>query len=550
MSFLRIPTYVFITLSFIIYTTHSYGNDRDTHHSQISLDDFPNPLVPDNIPLCGRGHKSFICDPKQLLNGKILDEIDNILSNATESNLVWCSTITEQIEGQKPKFIANPNEKTRDNYSGLEIGIAIIDSFRRFPHDRLRRSDDIPKKCTIYGKSIHDQWGVGQAGCNNAALIFININDRYLYVSTGSGIKKLINDDFIEKFIIPKYIRPLMRAGKYGKAVKLIVESIIEILRCSDDLKNNKLYQEYMDFITPGAFLGILYETWFIIILVACGVGYLGYKFYSERDYRECERKLAQLYAQKQAKKFAGTSCPICLEEFPPVDDTENVRETAILICGHKFCKNCLDGWFNSQSATNQKCPICRHDRDDWSAVRGEQKHDEKQDEKQDDLDEKSHDDFDHGSGGTGTGTGGGSAYKSSSSDNFYDNQQSETNTNTNTNMNGGDGFGFRRRRGNRYGYGGMGMSDWMFQQEMMFRMSRMRYYYPRYVTRDMTDRWNRPGYSGSYTGDNGFRRANPNYRPPRSTGSSQSGWGSSRSSGFSFGGGSSSGGGGGGGGW
>merc|ERR1712096_501494 len=115
-----------------------------------------------------------------------------------------------------------------------------------------------------------------------------------------------------------------------------------------------------------------------------------------------------------------------------------------------------------------------------------------------------------------------------------------------------GQSNGMRNRNRNGHGAGGgvgMGMNDLLFQAELMFRMRRIRYMYPRYVSRDMVDRWSRPNYRGSYTSDTSFVRNNPNYRPPASARSGST-WSSGRSSGFSFGGGSSSGGGGGGGGW
>ena len=518
-------------------------NSQKTHH-QISLDEFPNPFNENSIELCGRGQKSFICDPNQYINTRLADSIDDIIYNATQSNLVWCSI---KPSSENPgELVTNSQSETRQNYDGLEIGIAIISSFRSYPHRRYRHDDDIQKKSKVYAKSIHDQWGVGIAGCNNALMIFITIQDRYLYVSTGSGIKKIIKDDFVDKFLIPKHVRPMMKKSKYGEAIKFIVESIVDILRNSDNLDNHPLYQSYIDYTTPTTFFGITLESWFFIILIICGISYLIYKFHSEKDYRACERELAALHAAKQSKKFNQTSCPICLQDFPNtsnsnsnVNNGDNERETAILICGHKFCKDCLDQWFNVQSSSNQKCPICRHDRDDWSPARGEteQKIDA-DDEKKGDNDND--DDRKHDNVGSGTSSSSGYG-KTSTSDNFYQNDNGSST--------------FRRRHGynnnnhNNNNYGGMDMNDWMFQQELLFRMRRIRYFYPRYVNDEMVNRWSRPGYSGSFTRDSSFVRNNPNYVPP-TTRSGSSSWGSSRSSFSGFGGGSSAGGGGGGGGW
>lgn len=524
----------------------------------LTLDDFPNPLDPDNVELCGRGRESFICDPHEFLLPSVADSIDDIIYNATQSNLVWCPYIVSNEEGSEPQLIRNTEDQTRSNYNGLQIGVAIIDSFRSWPHQRLRGDHDIPRKCQMYAKSIHDQWGVGDAGCNNAVMIFISIYDRRLYISTGSGIKDIISDDFIQEFLIPEHVRPLMKEQKYGEAVQFIVESIIDILANSDNLKEHALYQQYQSFVDSGYFMGISYELWFYGVLIVGGLGYLGYKFHSERDYRQCEARLAALHAQREARRFNQSSCAICLEDFPAshlsVGD-DGWRETALLVCGHKFCKECLDSWFAMQRMTHP-CPICRHDRDDWSIARDGRHSNNDQnvegnheaDEKRDDMDdrrdhrEEGPDDGPDGDSDIGdNGWNGGGHHKSSTSDAFY-------NSGTSANHNGMNGFGARRRHVNA---GRDRLENDLFQQELAFRMMRMRHYYPRYISRDMADRWSQPDYSGSYTQDRAFQRANPNYRPPASSRSGgRSSWGSSGGGGFSFGGGSSAGGGGGGGGW
>ena len=291
-----------------------------------------------------------------------------------------------------------------------------------------------------------------------------------------------------------------MKKSKYGPAIKFIVESIVDVLRHSDDLDNHPLYQSYIDYTTPMQFLGLPLETWFFIILIIFAISYLGYKFYTERDYRRCERQLAALHAAKQAKKFNQSSCPICLQDFPSNSNSnsnsgDNSRATAILICGHKFCKQCLDSWFNSQSASNQKCPICRHDRDDWSAVRGSQsqsqQNDNEQEQKMDD-DEKKQDNDEDETKYDGAASSSGGYSKTSTSDSFYQNDDYASFSQQNMNHNGSSTF--RRRR-----YGGRNMDDWMFQQELLFRMRRIRYMYPRYVSDDMVSRWSRPDYTGSF---------------------------------------------------
>lgn len=41
--------------------------------------------------------------------------------------------------------------------------------------------------------------------------------------------------------------------------------------------------------------------------------------------------------------------CSICL--------IDNILDVSILDCGHQYCKNCIDEWFNKGK---NSCPICR----------------------------------------------------------------------------------------------------------------------------------------------------------------------------------------------
>ena len=224
---------------------------------------------------------------------------------------------------------------------------------------------------------------------------------------------------------------------------------------------------------------GFTLETWFIIGLLIAGVADMAYKFHAERDYRSCSRQLAALHAAREARRFNQISCPICLEEFD-TNNNQNERQTAILICGHKFCKDCLDSWFQNVRS-NRKCPICRHDSTDWSAATDEQRGDieEKKQDDNDDHGDDREDDIkrDDTDDRFRPSSFGGYDKTSTSDDSFYEmrNEQNMRNDNNNNNESGM----FRRRH---RGYNRYGCNDWMFQQELLFRMRRIRYLYPRYL--------------------------------------------------------------------
>tara|TARA_Y100001933_G_C18508235_1_gene359583 strand:- start:95 stop:382 length:288 start_codon:yes stop_codon:yes gene_type:complete len=47
--------------------------------------------------------------------------------------------------------------------------------------------------------------------------------------------------------------------------------------------------------------------------------------------------------------------CPICFEE---ITEKKNMKKT---ICGHKFCKECIEEWREKESS----CPLCRENLED-----------------------------------------------------------------------------------------------------------------------------------------------------------------------------------------
>jgi hypothetical protein len=59
------------------------------------------------------------------------------------------------------------------------------------------------------------------------------------------------------------------------------------------------------------------------------------------------------MFFRKRRTRFGNDDenvCSICLERLHP-------ESTTTTVCGHKFCKSCIDRWNNRPSAT---CPNCR----------------------------------------------------------------------------------------------------------------------------------------------------------------------------------------------
>jgi uncharacterized membrane protein len=67
-----------------------------------------------------------------------------------------------------------------------------------------------------FAKDLHARWGVGDAACNNGVLLLLAIDDRQVYVSTGTGSMKALPDGKIEDIVGD--IRHLLRRQVGAKA--------------------------------------------------------------------------------------------------------------------------------------------------------------------------------------------------------------------------------------------------------------------------------------------------------------------------------------------
>ena len=82
-----------------------------------------------------------------------------------------------------------------------QVSVAVIRKMDRV----LVRSLGKENAASIFAKKLHDSWGVGHAECNDGAVIFLSIDDRRSFVSTGAGLKKLVpGKPLLPLFPLPK----------------------------------------------------------------------------------------------------------------------------------------------------------------------------------------------------------------------------------------------------------------------------------------------------------------------------------------------------------
>ena len=119
---------------------------------------FPNPAR--DIEACGRrGKVSWICDPDNILSYETANKVEELLFSVRKNTVSGCSTSSE-----------NP---------GFQIGVAVMKKMRGVP------DESIAVTAENFAKHLHDRWGVGNAGCDDGAVLLLSITDRQIYVSTG-----------------------------------------------------------------------------------------------------------------------------------------------------------------------------------------------------------------------------------------------------------------------------------------------------------------------------------------------------------------------------
>lgn len=185
--------------------------------TSLDLNKFPQPQQ------CSDNKLSYICDPYDYLALNESLKLDQLILNSTKAKLINCGTTS----------------KSKD-IRGVQLGIVIINSIDKnipFHITNYFDTSSLEQKAEKYARHIHDTWGVGDQYCNNGILIFVTIEDRYMFISTGKSINDIITQSLITSYIIPN-VRSNMRSEEYSIALTNIIQNINEIL--FDHLNNIK----------------------------------------------------------------------------------------------------------------------------------------------------------------------------------------------------------------------------------------------------------------------------------------------------------------------
>lgn len=157
-----------------------------------------------------------------------------------------------------------------------------------------------------FAKALHDAWGVGHQACNNGVLLFLAVQDRQIYISTGKGAKEALDYDSLGNII--NDVKPLLKAARYDDAIERAVTDI-GLALAGKNVRPKRQGWTTDDFIGLFIFGGFF--------------AFIGLSIYQNhkqtRRYSDCKSKLDKLrrdQAAVRANAYNATSCPVCLEDF------------------------------------------------------------------------------------------------------------------------------------------------------------------------------------------------------------------------------------------
>ena len=303
------------------------------------LQSIPNPTT--DPAACGRAHvaSSRVCDPDGVLGVEGGDRVEARLD----------ALLTRAVEWPERSPCSAPD-------AGVEAAVVVVE---RLDVGVLSGVDDDASETAVddateaFAVGVHDTWGVGSKDCQNGAVLVISRSDRSFHLSTGAALRRggLVGDDRASKVL--ERSKPFLRGGDVAGGV----------LACLDQLET------YLDAGPPG------WREWLWSALPVIGFfGFFGVCFglavveqmretQQRSDYAAAGRALDAVEKIREDPKFAGASCPICLEDFS-TDGDEGAKKVGAdgrpvcgLPCGHGFCRSCVEEWLKK---CRGGCPVCR----------------------------------------------------------------------------------------------------------------------------------------------------------------------------------------------
>lgn len=287
----------------------------------------------------------------------------------------------------------------------VDIAVAIVKKMnlqavlRADAYYSYEDEDDMVNDAAQYfARHLHDAWWdtdcSGSTDCGskqpNHILVFLSIQDRVCFISTGSRISSILPWWRLEH--VTANMKPDLRHSDYGLAILHAIDDLASMLEGGPPTLADRVNDFFSRF---GIVLGF---AMFTFVFAAWGEFRDRRKRWRYTEARSLLTKAEKEKARLLQREYHTQMCPICLENFDngctelnkiKLDHNENCSNppnkeshtgmrrvdsygipligtdglpVKMLRCGHIFDETCWKCWVNSGHGNPCHCPVCRQD--------------------------------------------------------------------------------------------------------------------------------------------------------------------------------------------
>lgn len=354
---------------------------------------YPNPLAePERCMITYLPNpRERLCDPDWILGGTYLEQISTSLSNfsyrmSPEDHGGWDVVVDQGVtqdnhgKWMRRRRRLQQQQQPQKGTQTVELGVATVRKMnlpsvlRQGPYSTYEDEDDMVNDAAqIFARYIHEAWW-DEKNDAYGILVFLSIQDRVCFISTGSSIASILPWWRLEHVVAG--MKPNLRKLDYGAAILKAMQDLEDLLR-----EGPPTMQDRIDDFT-ARFGVVICFTVFTFFFGAWGEYRDRRKRWQHAESRSRLTKVEKEQARLLQRDFSTRSCPICLETFsenqqptlspPPgmkrVDSFDiplvgnDGHPVKMLRCGHIFDESCWKSWVNSGHGNPCNCPVCRQD--------------------------------------------------------------------------------------------------------------------------------------------------------------------------------------------
>lgn len=369
--------------------------------------------------------KLLLCDPDNILSQDSMDRVSAALYNFTlyygHGPRLSKNPALSQEQDEKRGISVHPNElpdaelsvgrtflrrnddskesNRREALPMLEIGVAVAEKINvrailegYFMYDFEDEEDEVSDAAQYFAMYLHSQWwkhkshpemerdviSVTRDRMINGILIFLSVDDKVCFISSGSGVGSILPWWRLEDVV--NGMQHSLSMGRYGEA---IISGIHRISSMVDSGKPT-FREKADDFVHRFGF--VLIFSCVSLVLGICG------EHRDKKNRMEYAEELSQLTDKEREnarilqRGFKTDSCPICLETYDTGEsdntcDGSNTKlkkvdsygiplygsdglPLKLLRCGHTIDQSCWKHWVDAseRNGNGYLCPCCRQD--------------------------------------------------------------------------------------------------------------------------------------------------------------------------------------------